>query len=95
MKDNTGAKELEKLFKATEDPVYKHLVEIGRLKKLYGTYYRAGDFVMALSTLLLGLLILVLASFPAWTQIFKTPPSILTLRKNSEGVFVLSQTTTH
>lgn len=40
MKDNTGAKELEKLFKATDDPVYSHLVEIGKLKKLYGTYYK-------------------------------------------------------
>lgn len=40
MKDNTGAKELEKLFKATGDPVYQHLVEIGKLKKLYGTYYK-------------------------------------------------------
>lgn len=40
MKDNTGAKELEKLFKSTGDPVYKHLVEIGKLKKLYGTYYK-------------------------------------------------------
>jgi len=40
LKDNTGAKELEKLFKATGDPVYKHLVEIGKLKKLYGTYYK-------------------------------------------------------
>ncbi len=40
LKDNTGAKELEKLFKATDDPVYSHLVEIGKLKKLYGTYYK-------------------------------------------------------
>ena len=40
LKDNTGAKELEKLFKATGDPVYQYLVEIGKLKKLYGTYYK-------------------------------------------------------
>ncbi len=40
LKDNTGAKELEKLFKTTGDPVYQHLVEIGKLKKLYGTYYK-------------------------------------------------------
>lgn len=40
MKDNTGAKEIEKLFKATEDPVFGHFVEIGKLKKMYGTYYQ-------------------------------------------------------
>lgn len=40
LKDNTGAKEIEKLFKATEDPVFGHFVEIGKLKKLYGTYYK-------------------------------------------------------
>jgi hypothetical protein len=39
LKDNTGAKELEKLFKETEDPVFGCLVEISKLKKLYGTYY--------------------------------------------------------
>lgn len=39
LKDNTGAKEIEKLFKATEDPVFGHFVEIGKLKKLFGTYY--------------------------------------------------------
>ncbi len=38
LKDNTGAKEMEKLFKETGDPVFKHLVEIGKLKKLHGTY---------------------------------------------------------
>ena len=45
MKDNTGAKELEKLFKATGDPVYKNLVEISKLKKLYGTYYKGWKVV--------------------------------------------------
>lgn len=38
LKDNTGAKELEKLFKATGDILFSHLVEITKLKKLYGTY---------------------------------------------------------
>lgn len=40
MKDNTGAKELEKLYKSTGDLVFKLLVDIGKLKKLYGTYYK-------------------------------------------------------
>ncbi len=40
MKDNTGAKELEKLYKETGDLVFRLLVEIGKLKKLYGTYYK-------------------------------------------------------
>ena len=44
LKDNTGAKELEKLFKATDDPVYSHHVEIGKLKKLYGTDYKGWPF---------------------------------------------------
>lgn len=40
LKDNTGAKEMEKLYKETGDPVFKNLVEIGKLKKLHGTYYK-------------------------------------------------------
>lgn len=40
LKDNTGAKEIEKLFKGTGDPVFGHFVEIGKLKKMYGTYYK-------------------------------------------------------
>lgn len=45
MKDNTGAKELEKLYKETGDLVFKLLVEIGKLKKLYGTYYKGWHVV--------------------------------------------------
>lgn len=40
LKENAGAKELEKLFKSTEDPVFGFFVEIGKLKKMYGTYYK-------------------------------------------------------
>lgn len=40
LKDNSGAKEIEKLFKSTEDPIFGHFVEIGKLKKMYGTYYK-------------------------------------------------------
>ena len=40
LKDNTGAKELEGLFKATGDVVFQFLVEIGKLKKLHGTYVK-------------------------------------------------------
>jgi len=40
LKDNTGAKEMEKLYKETGDLVFKHLVDIGKLKKLHGTYYK-------------------------------------------------------
>ncbi len=40
MKDNTGAKELEKLAKETGDPVFTNIVEIKKLKKMYGTYYK-------------------------------------------------------
>jgi uracil-DNA glycosylase family 4 len=39
LKDNTGAKEMEKLAKATGDPVFGMLVEISKLKKFGGTYY--------------------------------------------------------
>lgn len=45
MKDNTGAKELEKLYKETGDLVFKLLVEITKLKKLYGTYYKGWKVV--------------------------------------------------
>ncbi len=38
MKDNTGSKELEKLFKSTGDILFKLLVEITKLNKLKGTY---------------------------------------------------------
>lgn len=38
MKDNTGSKEMEKLLKATGDPVFKLLVDITKLSKLKGTY---------------------------------------------------------
>lgn len=37
-KENTGGKELDKLFKATGDKVFQLLVEITTLKKLHGTY---------------------------------------------------------
>lgn len=40
LKENSGAKEMEKLFKETGDPLFGHLVEIGKLKKLHGTYYK-------------------------------------------------------
>ena len=40
LKDNTGGKELEKLFKETGDPVFEKLVAIGKLKKLHGTYVK-------------------------------------------------------
>jgi len=45
MKDNTGAKELEKLYKDTGDPVFHLLVDIGKLNKLYGTYYKGWKIV--------------------------------------------------
>jgi len=45
LKDNTGAKELEKLYKETGDLVFRLLVEIGKLKKLYGTYYKGWNVI--------------------------------------------------
>lgn len=36
--ENSGSKELAKLFKSTGDPVFRDLVEITKLKKLFGTY---------------------------------------------------------
>jgi len=52
MKENTGAKELEKLFKATNDEVFKRIIEVTKLSKLYGTYYkgwqvRRGDVLVS------------------------------------------------
>lgn len=54
-KDNSGAKELEKLYKATTpkakegqvvtgDMVFRHLVDIAKTKKTFGTYVRAWQF---------------------------------------------------
>ena len=40
LKDNTGAVELQKLYKVTEDPVFKLLVDVGKLKKMHGTYVK-------------------------------------------------------
>jgi uracil-DNA glycosylase family 4 len=38
LKENTGMKEFERLYKATEDPVFKLLIEVNKLRKLRGTY---------------------------------------------------------
>lgn len=43
MKDNTGAREIEKLYKDTGDPVFRKLVDIGKRKKMYGTYVKGWD----------------------------------------------------
>lgn len=43
LKDNTGAKEMEKLFKATGDPVFQKLIDIGKLKKIHGTYVKGWE----------------------------------------------------
>jgi uracil-DNA glycosylase family 4 len=40
MKDNTGSKELQKLFKETGDKVFALIVDVKKLNKLYGTYYK-------------------------------------------------------
>lgn len=40
LKENTGAKELDKLYKSTEDEVFHLIVEVKKLNKLYGTYYK-------------------------------------------------------
>jgi uracil-DNA glycosylase family 4 len=40
LKDNTGSKELESLYKATGDEVFRLIIEIKKLKKMYGTYYK-------------------------------------------------------
>ncbi len=40
LKENTGAKELDKLHKSTGDEVFHLIVEVKKLNKLYGTYYK-------------------------------------------------------
>lgn len=43
LRDNTGAKELDKLARATNDPVYKFIGDIRKLRKIKGTYIDGWD----------------------------------------------------
>lgn len=45
LKDNTGSKELTKLYKDTGDEVFKLLVDITKLKKIHGTYVKGWNVI--------------------------------------------------